>query len=814
MAEPASETGTEQENENHGTSPHCSDHTPDQEESVDPMDSGTTDVGVAVSDDTLSEHSAFEDDFDIDDTAPEPYESSEPDTDPEDCFHEDPEDDNIDIAEFMEEYSETLPHQTTTKAQALLLILTFVVTAGLSWTQADGLLKLINALLGDKVLPNSKYMLRKLWNKNKRGILDLHYLCEACEAVLAQSSKTTEKSLTCHICSTKYDVADLTAAGSFFAILNIKGQLQSLLKRFSRCILENTMKIRSRLSSSELCDITDGSYYKNLQTSVNCQDMDLTVTLNSDGSQVFKSTASSLWPIQLMLNELPLPSRWHNIIVAGLWFSKAHPNMLLFLKAFVDKFNDMGPIPWRNFHTGEMILSTIRAVACVVDAPARAMVLNRKQYNGYDGCTWCYHPGKYVDGSVRYPYKESMKVRTHKEVLRDMKKATILGTTVNGIKGLSPVIQLKGLNLVRSIAPDYMHCALEGVIKQFTECWLTDSSAGCYIGGQLHILNSRLRTICPPICFSRLPRPLTERAMWKASEWKCWLLYYCAPCVMDVLPERFLNHFSLLCEAIFLLLKHTIQHSDISKAELLLERFVRETETLYTQGMCTYNVHQLLHLPETVRDLGPLWAVSMFPFESKNGNIIQQVTAANSVPLQIAERCAMRWKLFDLTDSVQLPSNLHIFRGPVTKTVCNMVLGRDQSPLGIPHAVQQLLSQHTEHVNLKRYLRASVKGVIIHSVQYKRTKRTCSRVVKSSFGTYCEVQMILKAAHSNKILFVCSELIIGSAPFPINHIMKCDFPPEGENICLLEDGDIDCVCVFMKADSMFVSELPNTFEIE
>ena len=34
---------------------------------------------------------------------------------------------------------------------------------------------------------------------------------------------------------------------------------------------------------------------------------------------------------------------------------------------------------------------------------------------------------------------------------------------------------------------------------------------------------------------------------------------------------------------------------------------------------CTANVHMLLHLPDSVRNLGPLWAHSAFPFEGMNG---------------------------------------------------------------------------------------------------------------------------------------------------------------------------------------------------
>ena len=36
----------------------------------------------------------------------------------------------------------------------------------------------------------------------------------------------------------------------------------------------------------------------------------------------------------------------------------------------------------------------------------------------------------------------------------------------------------------------------------------------------------------------------------------------------------------------------------------------------------TLNVHGLLHLPEIVTNLGPLWAHSCFPFEAANGDLL------------------------------------------------------------------------------------------------------------------------------------------------------------------------------------------------
>lgn len=47
------------------------------------------------------------------------------------------------------------------------------------------------------------------------------------------------------------------------------------------------------------------------------------------------------------------------------------------------------------------------------------------------------------------------------------------------------------------------------------------------------------------------------------------------------------------------------------------------------------NVHSLLHLPETVEDLGPLWAHSCFPFESANGEILKLYHGSQGIDKQV-----------------------------------------------------------------------------------------------------------------------------------------------------------------------------------
>ncbi|KAH9375592.1 hypothetical protein HPB48_004238 [Haemaphysalis longicornis] len=103
--------------------------------------------------------------------------------------------------QFFDKLSEeTLPQTTTTKAEAFLLLLSYVVTAGLTWAQVRGLLILINTLLGMNVVPGTAYFFRKLW-KYKKEALKLHFFCQSCHGYIGQIARATvTQSITCGFC--------------------------------------------------------------------------------------------------------------------------------------------------------------------------------------------------------------------------------------------------------------------------------------------------------------------------------------------------------------------------------------------------------------------------------------------------------------------------------------------------------------------------------------------------------------------------------------------------------------------------------------
>jgi len=47
------------------------------------------------------------------------------------------------------------------------------------------------------------------------------------------------------------------------------------------------------------------------------------------------------------------------------------------------------------------------------------------------------------------------------------------------------------------------------------------------------------------------------------------------------------------------------------------------------------NIHSLLHLPETVKNLRPLWAHSCFAFEAANGELLNLFHGSQAVEKQV-----------------------------------------------------------------------------------------------------------------------------------------------------------------------------------
>ncbi|KAL1445815.1 hypothetical protein MTO96_028999, partial [Rhipicephalus appendiculatus] len=244
--------------------------------------------------------------------------------------------------------------------------------------------------------------------------------------------------------------------------------------------------------------------------------------------------------------------------------------MTLVLQAFTEQMNELSTegICWSV--NGQQVHSKVYCITAVADAPARASMQNVLQFNGYFGCSWCLHPGEFIEGCVKYPAGSPVEDRSAASMLADMQMAATLKRTFKGVKGPSPLLNVPGFDIVWSFRPDYMHAVLLGIVRQITELWFSDTGRACYIGGPqtLREADERLLSQRPPMCFNRTPRSLKLRKYWKASEWESWLLFYSLPCLKGILPAKFLEHFALLVSSVYTLLKSRVTLQEIDDCTL------------------------------------------------------------------------------------------------------------------------------------------------------------------------------------------------------------------------------------------------------
>ena len=115
---------------------------------------------------------------------------------------------------------------------------------------------------------------------------------------------------------------------------------------------------------------------------------------------------------------------------------------------------------------------------------------------------------------------------------------------------------IPGFDIIKGIAVDYMHCVLLGVTKMLMTLWFNKAyvAEDWNASKRLDEVDKGLLNITPPNCISRTPRSIIKDfAHWKASEFRSFLFFYGIPCLWNILPDKYFQHFILLVEAIWLL---------------------------------------------------------------------------------------------------------------------------------------------------------------------------------------------------------------------------------------------------------------------
>jgi len=171
----------------------------------------------------------------------------------------------------------------------------------------------------------------------------------------------------------------------------------------------------------------------------------------------------------------------------------------------------------------------------------------------------------------------------------------------------------------------------------------TEDFAGCPFSlfQVTNVVDQRLLSIKPPKFIHRMPRSVLEICHWKTSELKTCFFYYALPVLSGIMRADFYENLKCLITAVTLLNSDDITQVMLDNANMLLKKFVREFEQLYGIEYCSLNLHQLLHLPKCVSDLGNLWVYSCFPYEDLNGRFVKLVHGQTNVDSQIVSSHAL-----------------------------------------------------------------------------------------------------------------------------------------------------------------------------
>lgn len=400
--------------------------------------------------------------------------------------------------------------------------------------------KVLNSVPGSTIeIPTTKYFLFKEFLRKSPVNIYKYYFCSMCNDFTKY--EFSYSLLRCDSCG-----VDLTHSETSFIYMPTASQLKQIISKYFDEIMDYK-KICNERKGDYLFDVHDGIYLKSI---TECENL-YTLTFNTDGVVIHPSSKCTLWPMLLVCNFLPPAIRFkeNNIIVAGLHYIVEKPDFMKYFVALNDEFellSNEGMVI--NFSCFRFTISH-----AAFDLPAKSAIQCITQYNGFNACSNCKHPGESTKKGVRYTFEpHNFPKRTHTEVITDIQKSLATGNTVNGIKSLSPMVGFKHFDLVKSFVIDYMHAIPLGVVKNLISFWW--DSKNCkepfYILPKYKkIINRRIATIKSCRFTNRKIEPFDHYSTFKASQFRDFLLYF-YPIFDGFLAQKYYNHFRLLSSSI------------------------------------------------------------------------------------------------------------------------------------------------------------------------------------------------------------------------------------------------------------------------
>jgi hypothetical protein len=132
---------------------------------------------------------------------------------------------------------------------------------------------------------------------------------------------------------------ELVKKGCVYLFMSIANQLKVILECF--IVGKYKKRIEGRNSwGNVISEVCVGHFYS-VFSNRRKGEGSISLLGTTDGVVTFENTATSIWPVQFIVLELPPSERKKYPIVSSLWFAKGKPNCNAFLREFCEEVMEL-----------------------------------------------------------------------------------------------------------------------------------------------------------------------------------------------------------------------------------------------------------------------------------------------------------------------------------------------------------------------------------------------------------------------------------------------------------------------------------------
>ncbi len=297
----------------------------------------------------------------------------------------------------------------TAEEENCMAVFSYVLKHHISGKASQELFDLLDLMSESESHSGSLLNMKKILACCQPTVVDI---CEKCHSLFPKDDSVLQ-CITKNCQGLRYKGNQQNKRKCYLAYLPIESQLKDLFQREG--VWKALVEFRSETEScTSISDITTAEIIQELRQPGNFlhEKGNFSMLFNTDGVPLYRSSGVSIWPVYLVINELPPVMRFarKNMILWGIWQGRGKPIFSSFFEYFVREMIHVKENGVQLSVDGYDI--TCRGILLVgtLDLQAKAMVADMTMHNGQFGCITCKEPGQVVQrgkGYCRmYPYRD------------------------------------------------------------------------------------------------------------------------------------------------------------------------------------------------------------------------------------------------------------------------------------------------------------------------------------------------------------------------------------------------------------------------